>query len=161
LNMPFGELDFEKITALQPDLIIGVYSGFTEEEYNTLSKIAPTVAQSGGYIDFGMPWQEQTRMIGRTLGRTEQAEQMVAGVRVVTRHRRAPPARLLHYPVYSKDYQETAEMVLSYLGTFQNLWSLGRGGSFFYGHVHDFITDGFSASHGAATYLAQRAKARI
>jgi protoporphyrinogen oxidase len=65
------------------------------------------------------------------------------------------------YPVYSKDYQETAEVVLSYLHKFQNLWSLGRGGSFFYGHVHDFITDGFTASHEADTYLVQGIKARV
>jgi iron complex transport system substrate-binding protein len=79
LNMP-SELDFERIAALQPDLIIGTYSGITQEEYNTLSKIAPTVPQSGDYIDYGMPWQEQTRMIGRALGRAEQAEQLVAEV---------------------------------------------------------------------------------
>lgn len=31
-----GELDFERIAALQPDLIIGLYSGLTEDEYTTL-----------------------------------------------------------------------------------------------------------------------------
>lgn len=55
LDMPFGELDFEKMAALKPDLISAVYAGITEEEYQTLSQIAPTVAQSGDYIDFGMP----------------------------------------------------------------------------------------------------------
>lgn len=80
LNMPFGELDFEKIAALQPDLISAVYAGITEEEYETLSRIAPTVAQSGDYIDFGMPWQEATILIGRALGRAEQAEELVAQV---------------------------------------------------------------------------------
>ena len=65
------------------------------------------------------------------------------------------------YPVYSKDYQETAEVVLSYLRGFRNFWSLGRGGSFFYGHVHDFITDGFFAAGGADAYLAKNAKAWV
>jgi len=65
------------------------------------------------------------------------------------------------YPVYSKDYKETSEVILSYLRQYRNLWSLGRGGSFFYGHVHDFITDGFSASEGANAYLGQRAKASV
>ena len=78
LKMPFGELDFEQIAALQPDLISGVYSGMTEDEYNTLSKIAPTIAQSGDYINFGMPWQEQTRMIGRALARADLADRLVS-----------------------------------------------------------------------------------
>ena len=65
------------------------------------------------------------------------------------------------YPVYSRDYKETAEIVLSYLRQFRNLWTLGRGGSFFYGHVHDFITDSFSAAEAADAYLHQEARARV
>lgn len=80
LQMPFGELDFEKIASLQPDMISGAYSGMTEDEYNTLSKIAPTVAQSGDYIDFGMPWQEQTRLVGMALGRSDVADRVVSEV---------------------------------------------------------------------------------
>ncbi|MDZ7727011.1 MAG: hypothetical protein U5Q44_01765 [Dehalococcoidia bacterium] len=34
LEMPFGELDYESIAALEPDLISAVYSGITEEEYD-------------------------------------------------------------------------------------------------------------------------------
>lgn len=80
LNMTFGELDFEAIAALRPDLILGVYSGITEDEYATLSRIAPTVAQSGEYVDFGVPWQETTLTVGRALGRLERAEELVAEV---------------------------------------------------------------------------------
>jgi iron complex transport system substrate-binding protein len=80
LNIPFGELDFEAIAALKPDLILGVFSGITEEEYETLSAIAPTVAQSPEFIDFGMPWREATLLIGRALGREERAEELVAEV---------------------------------------------------------------------------------
>ena len=80
LRMPFGEMDFEKIASLQPDLISGVYSGMTEDEYRTLSRVAPTIAQSGDYINFGMPWQEQTRLIGLALGLSEEADRIVAEV---------------------------------------------------------------------------------
>ncbi len=80
LRMSGGELDFEKIASLRPDLISGVYSGISEDEYNTLTKIAPTIAQSGEYIDYGMSWQEQTRLIGLALGRFEQADRMVSEV---------------------------------------------------------------------------------
>ncbi|HEY8417159.1 MAG TPA: iron-siderophore ABC transporter substrate-binding protein [Limnochordales bacterium] len=78
LEMPDGELDFEAIARLQPDLISAVYSGITEEEYRTLSRIAPTLAQTGDYIDFGIPWQEQTRLIGAAVGRSQRAEAVIA-----------------------------------------------------------------------------------
>lgn len=80
LNMPFGELDIEKIATLEPDLISAVYSGITEEEYNKLSEIAPTITQTDDYVDFGMPWQEMTEMVGRAVGKAEEAEQIVADV---------------------------------------------------------------------------------
>ena len=73
-----GDLNFERIAALRPDLIIGLSSGMQEHEYRRLSQIAPTVAQSAEYVDFGVPWQEQTRDIGRALGRAERADEVVA-----------------------------------------------------------------------------------
>lgn len=80
LNMPYGELNYEAIAALRPDVIIGVSAGFTEQEYATLSEIAPTVAQSGEYVDFGVPWYEQTRVIGRALGKESLAQEKVAEI---------------------------------------------------------------------------------
>jgi iron complex transport system substrate-binding protein len=77
--LPATELNFEQIAALEPDLIIGVSSGMTGEEYDSLSQIAPTLAQSGEFVDYGVPWQEQTRAIGRALGRKGgRAEELVA-----------------------------------------------------------------------------------
>lgn len=76
-----GELNFEQITALRPDLIIGLFSGMTVQEYETLSQIAPTVPQSGDYPDYAMPWDEAALMVGRALGREARAEQAVADVK--------------------------------------------------------------------------------
>ncbi len=75
-----GELDFEKIASLRPDVIIGLYSGTTEEEYDTLSQIAPTVAQPGEYVNWGIPWPELTRTLGKIIGKTAEAESLVSGV---------------------------------------------------------------------------------
>ena len=80
LNMPFGQLNFEKIAALEPDLIMAVYAGLTEEEYRTLSEISPTVAQPAGYVNFGTPWQKATLMAGRAVGREERARRLVEGL---------------------------------------------------------------------------------
>jgi iron complex transport system substrate-binding protein len=81
-GLPAGELNFEEIATLEPDLIVGVFSGMTEDEYGTLSEIAPTIAQPDGYVDYGVPWQEQTQVIGRALGREERARDLVADVEV-------------------------------------------------------------------------------
>lgn len=72
-----GELNFEQIAALDPDLIVGVWSGITEQDYELLSGIAPTVAQPDTYADYGTPWQEQTMILGTATGRAELAEQIV------------------------------------------------------------------------------------
>ncbi len=77
LNMPFGELNFEAVAALQPDLIVAISAGLTAEEYATLSQIAPTLAQSDAWVDFGVPWQEQTVVIGRALGKEAEAGALV------------------------------------------------------------------------------------
>ncbi len=78
LNMV--ELDFEAIATYEPDLIVAIYSGITEDDYATLSRIAPTVAQLGDYIDYGMPWEDTTRLVGAALGMPERAEELIDGV---------------------------------------------------------------------------------
>ena len=78
--LPPTELNFEQIAGLEPDLIVGVSSGMTRQEYDTLSEIAPTLPQSGEFVDFGVPWQEQTRAIGRALGRQDRAGEVVSDV---------------------------------------------------------------------------------
>lgn len=68
----------EKIAALKPDLILAVYGGLTKEQYESLSKFAPVVAQPKAYNDYGVPWQEQTETIGKALGKPEEAAEAVA-----------------------------------------------------------------------------------
>lgn len=68
------ELNFEQIAALDPDLIIATWSGITEEEYGLLSQIAPTLAQSGEWADYGMPFDEETRMIAKAVGKVDEGE---------------------------------------------------------------------------------------
>ncbi|MFJ8009113.1 iron-siderophore ABC transporter substrate-binding protein [Streptomyces fagopyri] len=70
----------EKIAALRPDLILAVYGGLTKSQYETLSKFAPVVAQPKEYNDFGVPWQQQTEIIGKALGQEAKAKSLVDGV---------------------------------------------------------------------------------
>lgn len=72
--------NFEELAAQRPDLILGVYSGMTEEDYETFSAIAPTIAQPGEYIDYGVPWDEELLIVGEAVGQLEAAEAAVAEV---------------------------------------------------------------------------------
>lgn len=73
-------INFEKIAALKPDVILALYSGITQEQYDLLAQIAPTVAQPAGYADYGIPWQELTRTVGRVVGQAQEADKLVTGV---------------------------------------------------------------------------------
>ena len=75
-----GEIDIEAIAAMQPDLIVGQWSGMTRREYQLLSRIAPTVPPQTRYGDYGTPWQEMLRTLGRATGRLDQAEEIIAGI---------------------------------------------------------------------------------
>jgi iron complex transport system substrate-binding protein len=80
LQMPFGELNYELIASLHPDLLVATHAGITAEEYNLLAQIAPTLAQPADYPDFGVPWQVQTQLIGRALGKETLANKLVMEV---------------------------------------------------------------------------------
>ena len=73
-------INFEAIAGLQPDLILALYAGLTQEEYDLLTQIAPTVAQPGDYVDYGIPWQLLTTTVGKAVGKAVEAEQLVADV---------------------------------------------------------------------------------
>ncbi|WP_067964862.1 iron-siderophore ABC transporter substrate-binding protein [Nocardiopsis trehalosi] len=70
----------EQIADLEPDLILALYADLTEGQYDLLSRLAPTVAQPGGYRGYGIPWQELTETTGAAIGEPEAAERVVARV---------------------------------------------------------------------------------
>jgi iron complex transport system substrate-binding protein len=74
-------VDIEAVAALAPDLIIGQYTGLTEQEYKKLSAMGvPVVAQSADYADYGMPWDEMTLNIGAAVGQPKAAQALIDGV---------------------------------------------------------------------------------
>ena len=70
-------VEIEKVAAQRPDLILAIYSGLTRKEYDTLSKIAPVVAQPKDEVDYGSSWQEETLITGKAVGKPEQAQRLV------------------------------------------------------------------------------------
>src|SRR3954454_12694011 len=76
--LPAGARNFEQIAALQPDLIVGISSGMTRDDYDKLSRIAPTIPQSADFVDYGVPWQVLTETIAEAVGRSAQGAKLVA-----------------------------------------------------------------------------------
>jgi iron-siderophore transport system substrate-binding protein len=70
------EPSLEAIAALEPDLILDTRSPATQERYDSLSAIAPTIGQPEGVDPYLTTWQQQLDLVGQALGRTDEAEQL-------------------------------------------------------------------------------------
>ncbi|SDZ89478.1 iron complex transport system substrate-binding protein [Pseudobutyrivibrio sp. ACV-2] len=68
--------DFEAIAVAEPDAIVASYSGFSEDEYNQLSEIAPTVPFAE--IAWKTTWREQMITNATAVGMKEKGEELVA-----------------------------------------------------------------------------------
>ncbi|MEU8609670.1 ABC transporter substrate-binding protein [Actinoplanes sp. NPDC048791] len=75
-----AEINFEAIIKQQPDLILAIYETINKETYDKLSQIAPTVIQSKDYADEQTPWDVQTLTTGKALGKSSEAQALVAKV---------------------------------------------------------------------------------
>jgi len=74
----FDETDgiaFEAISNTAPDVVLAAYSGLTEEDWTTLSQIAPTVS----FTEFawGTNWKDMALINGEALGRKAEAQALV------------------------------------------------------------------------------------
>lgn len=72
-----AEINYEAIIKQQPDLILAIYETINKETYDKLSQIAPTVVQSAEYPDEQTPWDAQTLLTGKALGKTAEAQALV------------------------------------------------------------------------------------
>ena len=70
-----GDVNYEQVLGLDPDLILAVHSGITENDYAKLSEIAPTVAYAKG--PWTSDWKELTATIGKALGESAKATTLV------------------------------------------------------------------------------------
>ncbi|MCD0449186.1 iron-siderophore ABC transporter substrate-binding protein [Actinocorallia sp. API 0066] len=75
LSADTAEVPFEEIVEARPDVILAPYSGIVQDDFDKLRKIAPVVA----YPDkpWALPWQDQIEIIGKALGRTDQAKELL------------------------------------------------------------------------------------
>ncbi len=73
------DLNLEQIAAQGPDLILGPYSFIDQSQYDTLSSMAPTIADIGGYEDVpAATWQQEFATVGEALGKSQEAKDQTA-----------------------------------------------------------------------------------
>ncbi len=72
-------LDFEAVADTQPDVILASYSGLSQEDYDTLSKIAPVVA----YPDaaWGTSMDDMIRMNSEAIGLADEGEELIEQIK--------------------------------------------------------------------------------
>ncbi|MPY94463.1 MAG: ABC transporter substrate-binding protein [Acidimicrobiia bacterium] len=74
--LPGESVNLEQVAALRPDLILATDSFTLEEDYGALSAIAPTLSYKTGRNDDS--WQTMATHIGPALGKTAEADALVA-----------------------------------------------------------------------------------
>ncbi|MCZ2814888.1 iron-siderophore ABC transporter substrate-binding protein [Modestobacter sp. VKM Ac-2984] len=71
-------IDFEAVADTDPDVILAAYSGLTQEDYDTLSEIAPVVAYPEA--PWATPWREMIEVNAAGMGMAEEGEELIADI---------------------------------------------------------------------------------
>jgi iron complex transport system substrate-binding protein len=71
-------IDFEAVADTEPDVILAGYSGLTQEDYDTLSEIAPVVAYPEA--PWATPWREMIEINAAGMGMAEEGEELVTSI---------------------------------------------------------------------------------
>lgn len=69
------EPPYEQIAEAAPDVIFANYSGITQKQYDTLSKIAPTIAYPEQ--PWATPWRDVVTTVGKVLGKADQSRRLL------------------------------------------------------------------------------------
>ena len=69
-------IDFEAVADTDPDVILAAYSGLTQEDYDTLSEIAPVVAYPE--TAWGTSWRDMITLNSEAIGMADEGEQLIS-----------------------------------------------------------------------------------
>jgi iron complex transport system substrate-binding protein len=137
--------DFEAINECEPDVIIAASSGLTQEEYDTLSSIAPTIAYPEK--PWQILWREEVRMNSKAIGLEAEGEALIADLdsliaEAVAKHpvlegKTAAfvyfdPANLSTISIYTAGDTRAAFLVDLGLGVAPSVQELEKGSDSFY-----------------------------
>lgn len=68
-------IDFEAVADTRPDVILASYSGLTEQDYQTLSEIAPVVAYPEAA--WATPWRDVIRLNSKAIGLADEGDELI------------------------------------------------------------------------------------
>lgn len=68
-------LNFEAISNSKPDVILAAYSGITQEDYDTLSKIAPVAAYKSK--PWQTLWRDMIKIDSKALGKEKEGDELI------------------------------------------------------------------------------------
>ncbi|GAB2876345.1 iron-siderophore ABC transporter substrate-binding protein [Streptomyces mayteni] len=71
-------VDFEAVADTRPDVILASYSGLTQQDYDTLSEIAPVVAYPEAA--WATPWREIIRLNSQAIGLGDEGEALIGDI---------------------------------------------------------------------------------
>ncbi|MGP9758479.1 iron-siderophore ABC transporter substrate-binding protein [Corynebacterium sp. AOP12-C2-36] len=71
-------IDFEAVSDTAPDVILAGYSGITEEDYEKLSEIAPTVPFPADQVAWGTTWRENIEIESKAIGKEDEGQDLIA-----------------------------------------------------------------------------------
>jgi len=71
-------IDFEAVAGTDPDVILAAYSGLTQEDYDTLSEIAPVVAYPESA--WATSWRDVIEYNAMGMGMASEGEELVSGL---------------------------------------------------------------------------------
>ncbi|AYA25782.1 iron complex transport system substrate-binding protein [Rhodococcus rhodochrous J3] len=71
-------IDFEAVSDTNPDVILAAYSGLTQEDYETLSEIAPVVAYPEA--PWATSWRDMIELNSAGMGMAEEGKELVASL---------------------------------------------------------------------------------
>lgn len=71
-------VDFEAVADTRPDVILAAYSGLTQEDYDTLTEIAPVVAFP--QTAWGTSWREMITLNSQAIGLADEGTALIGGL---------------------------------------------------------------------------------
>ena len=72
-------IDYEAVADTKPDVILAAYSGLTQEQYDTLSKIAPVVAYPD--VAWGTSIDDMIRLDAKAIGLSTSGEKLIGDLK--------------------------------------------------------------------------------
>jgi iron complex transport system substrate-binding protein len=71
-------IDFEGVANTKPDVILAAYSGLTQQDYDTLSKIAPVVAYPKAA--WATSWRDSIKLESKALGLAAEGDKLISTI---------------------------------------------------------------------------------